>query len=335
LTALPEHHRRLRPSAPLRRSKGMVAGAEPNVPRVHPPQNLLLATCSPGSVVTSHLASPASIPEVALPNVRRWSQAVASRAGAASIALAEEEEDAPREVEALAWEAPVADKLDAGVQDDQDATSVQREDCRTSEDFAPSVSSTCRYPPEELERLLRLRRCLALCTGEVEALKELVLQDACAAGGAAAACGLPRLKEAHRCRLHGETFSIEEARRELSGGRLLEQLRRYAALVDGALSGELGERLEDADASPAPLAWTGPAEPAASAAPMTAEAAAEAAGTAEAAEAAEASSTEPPRFSKSAGCATAPPPAQAPVQLPRMAQPRGPRVMRGFRPFAD
>jgi len=55
--------------------------------------------------------------------------------------------------------------------------------------------------------------------------------------GAAFACGLPRLSEAHRCRLDGYTFCIEEAREEFGGERMIEQLRRYAALADAALAG--------------------------------------------------------------------------------------------------
>lgn len=107
----------------------------------------------------------------------------------------------------------------------------------------PVASTSCRFSWEEQGKLLRLRGLLLRCSGELTTLRSLVLRD----GGAA--CGLPQLKEAHRSRLAGHTYSLEDARDDFCNNKLLDKLKRYIAFVDGALVDNLeGEAWERVDA---------------------------------------------------------------------------------------
>lgn len=96
-----------------------------------------------------------------------------------------------------------------------------------------AVAETCKFSPVEVERLLKLRRRFVSCSAELEALCEAIAAD----GGTES--GLPRLKETYRSHFGGDTFSVEDAQRELCNTWLVGKLKQYASFVDAALADEL------------------------------------------------------------------------------------------------
>mmetsp|Transcript_47971 Transcript_47971/g.104367 ORF Transcript_47971/g.104367 Transcript_47971/m.104367 type:complete len:241 (+) Transcript_47971:50-772(+) len=94
-----------------------------------------------------------------------------------------------------------------------------------------ALSETCQYSPEEQHQLLELRRRLASCASELSRLRSHIVRE----DGA----GLPRLREAHRCRLGGNTFSVEDAKRELCQPWLEEKMAAYIVFIDSALADTL------------------------------------------------------------------------------------------------
>merc|ERR1712226_1528893 len=65
-------------------------------------------------------------------------------------------------------------------------------------------------------------------------LQDCILEE----GGVA--CGLPLLREGHRVRMAGQTFSIEDARRDFCNDwSISEKMRKYALFIDQAMRGDL------------------------------------------------------------------------------------------------
>jgi len=96
---------------------------------------------------------------------------------------------------------------------------------------APSrISESCKFNPDEQQRLLRLREQLGKCEAEMRELCG-ILQGA--------SSGLPLRCEKHRSYCKDHVFSVEDARRELCHAWLLERLVGYIDFVDHALEDRL------------------------------------------------------------------------------------------------
>jgi len=93
------------------------------------------------------------------------------------------------------------------------------------------VSEWCKFTPSEQEGLLELRRRLLSCESELASLTAFL-----ADGNAA---GLPHMRERHRSRLRGESYTIEEAQKEFCNERLLGRMQGYVSFIDSALAGTL------------------------------------------------------------------------------------------------
>lgn len=108
---------------------------------------------------------------------------------------------------------------------------------------AALVAETCRFNADEQLRLIRLRQRLSGCLEEFKGLSLLL-----GAGAAENESGLPRLREAHRSRLNGTTYTVEDAQRELMPDRMVEKMTGYLNFVDGALADTIDLPAGGADA---------------------------------------------------------------------------------------
>lgn len=216
----------------------IVAGAEPNVPRYTPVQSSQQKAPEPTVAVFTKFASPpppsraAQMSRVTSP----WASAGGGREPIAEPAAAEGRAARP------CAEPPGAEAT---------GTTRTLEATPPPASPPPCVAESCKFSPEEQEKLLNLRSLLLRCSGELEGLRGFLHAD----GGAA--CGLPRLKEAHRSRLQGRSYSVEDAQGDFFGGhQLLSQLQRYVAFVDGALADDLAEQEDSGDEAEAAVGGT-------------------------------------------------------------------------------
>jgi len=92
------------------------------------------------------------------------------------------------------------------------------------------VSETCKFAPDEQQRLVILRRQLVSCAKELVALDKILSDDE------GRASGLPHARESYRSRLQGGTYSVEDARRELCCDRLAAKMSGYINFIDSALA---------------------------------------------------------------------------------------------------
>lgn len=110
-----------------------------------------------------------------------------------------------------------------------------REDGEVEGNFTRHISETCKFSPEEGERLITLRKQLLRVSAEYSTLIELLASDH---------SGLPHIRETHRNRLAGDTYSVQDARRELQNEWFSEKLKSYRMFIDKALLDELDPKPE-------------------------------------------------------------------------------------------
>eukprot|EP00929_Paragymnodinium_shiwhaense_P009910 TRINITY_DN11431_c0_g1_i1.p1 TRINITY_DN11431_c0_g1~~TRINITY_DN11431_c0_g1_i1.p1 ORF type:complete len:296 (+),score=57.53 TRINITY_DN11431_c0_g1_i1:110-997(+) len=108
----------------------------------------------------------------------------------------------------------------------------------------PAIAETCKFDAAERDRLIELRRRLVGCIRAWQDMSSLLAQDSHG--------GLPDMVQADRVRLNGDTFSKEDATRELCGEWLPDKMRQYLEFVDAAL----GDKLDPAPAAIMGLAKT-------------------------------------------------------------------------------
>eukprot|EP00927_Polykrikos_kofoidii_P036698 TRINITY_DN30983_c0_g1_i1.p1 TRINITY_DN30983_c0_g1~~TRINITY_DN30983_c0_g1_i1.p1 ORF type:complete len:434 (-),score=54.26 TRINITY_DN30983_c0_g1_i1:157-1458(-) len=100
------------------------------------------------------------------------------------------------------------------------------------------LSETSKFTSTEQQHLIEMKSKLVSLEREFGALCSLLLQD----GGAN--CGLPGILEVNRTRHKGQTFSLEDAKRELANPWFLRRVGSYVSFIDHALS----DRLDPAEA---------------------------------------------------------------------------------------
>merc|ERR1711977_106558 len=94
------------------------------------------------------------------------------------------------------------------------------------------TSETCKFTPDKQHQLIELRRRLMAFEEEYTGLCDLLSDGPLASG-------LPLLKDEARCRLHGTTFSVEDAKRELCNEWYKRRLGDFVNFVDKALADQL------------------------------------------------------------------------------------------------
>eukprot|EP00747_Dinoflagellata_sp_TGD_P191410 gnl/TRDRNA2_/TRDRNA2_54735_c0_seq1.p1 gnl/TRDRNA2_/TRDRNA2_54735_c0~~gnl/TRDRNA2_/TRDRNA2_54735_c0_seq1.p1 ORF type:complete len:262 (+),score=43.10 gnl/TRDRNA2_/TRDRNA2_54735_c0_seq1:46-786(+) len=194
-----------------------------NVPAQQPPRDLRLAPSSylpPGEhAVVSSVSTSRRSPDPGNPDMEReFSSSVTVDATAAPRPASEQSVGEAGEKPDASWYPPSVFEDALG-----DGKLVR-------------VSESCKFSPTEQQNLIGLRRKVDHCAGELQALCALLADES------GAASGLPSLRDSHRCRLGGRTFSAEDAKRDLCNSWLLDRLNGYVAFVDHALADELDER---------------------------------------------------------------------------------------------
>eukprot|EP00929_Paragymnodinium_shiwhaense_P040259 TRINITY_DN21034_c0_g1_i1.p1 TRINITY_DN21034_c0_g1~~TRINITY_DN21034_c0_g1_i1.p1 ORF type:complete len:325 (+),score=71.78 TRINITY_DN21034_c0_g1_i1:40-975(+) len=91
---------------------------------------------------------------------------------------------------------------------------------------------TCKFTADKQQQLLELRRRMSSF--------QTVYKDLCdMISGGPLECGLPRLQDSSRCRLRGNTFSLEDAKKELCNEWYLKRLGSFVDFIDHALADDL------------------------------------------------------------------------------------------------
>jgi hypothetical protein len=86
------------------------------------------------------------------------------------------------------------------------------------------------FSPSEQEQLHAFREKLQRCVAAFEKVNELLDSED---------SGLPDAKDLVRCRLGEDSFSIQDARRELKNEWLSQKIHKYVKYVDAALTDEV------------------------------------------------------------------------------------------------
>jgi hypothetical protein len=104
------------------------------------------------------------------------------------------------------------------------------------------------FTPEEQSNLLLFKDKLERFAEAYEKLNDLLDGEE---------SGLPDAKEANRCRLGDDSFSLQDARRELKNDWLSGKLQRYVQYIDAALEDQVtGQPQPARRGSTTPLART-------------------------------------------------------------------------------